>query len=35
MFGVPLQELLDTLEADGVSPKVDLFVADPSYNTRR
>lgn len=35
MFDVPFQELLGTLEARGVSPKVDLLVAGPLYNFRR
>lgn len=35
VFNVPFQKLLDIREADGVSPKVNLFVADPrSYIAR-
>lgn len=32
MFDLPFQEFLDTVEADGVSPKTDLFVTDALYD---
>lgn len=31
-FDVSFQETLNTLDADGVSPKAALFVADPFYS---
>lgn len=33
VIGVPFQELSDTLDTDGMSPKADVFVADSSCNT--
>lgn len=35
VFDVPIQYLFDTLKADGVSPKFDHFVKNPSYIIRR